>query len=119
MLKSLFPRSEVSKNIFALSAGAVGAQILNFFLTIVLTRIYSPSDFGLLTIYLSVASLVSVIATGKYEVAIVVAKSREEGIALVRLSLFIVVVFSLLTLLAVFLLQPVIRTHTNHPEAAS
>src|SRR5258705_4771680 len=119
MLKSVFPRSEFSKNIFALSSGAVGAQVLNFFLTIVLTRIYSPSDFGLLTIYLSVGSLISVVATGKYDVAIVVAKSREEGISLVRLSLFITLTFSFLTLVAVCLLQPVIKMHTNHPEAAS
>lgn len=116
MLKKIIPKSEFSKNIFALSIGSIAAQAINFFLTIYLTKIYSPSDFGLLTIYISVSSLIGVFAAGKYDVAIVVAKTRKEGISLVRLCFFITLIFSFLILLIFLLFKPIIESHVEHPE---
>ena len=116
MLKKIIPRSEFAKNIFALSAGSVAAQVINFFLTTFLTRIYSPLDFGLLTIYISVSSLIGVFSTGRFDVAVVIAKSREEGKSLVRLCFFIVLIFSLLSFIVVVIFKPLIQHHLEHPE---
>ncbi len=116
MLKKIIPKSDFAKNIFALSAGSVAAQVINFFLTTLLTRIYSPSDFGLLTIYISAASLIGVFSTGKYDVAMVISKSREEGISLVRLCFFITLIFSALAFIVTIIFKPIIETHLEHPE---
>jgi len=115
MFRSLV-KTEFAKNIFSLTSSSVVAQAINFFLTMILTRIYSPSDFGLLTIFFTISSLVGVFSACKYDVAIVVAKTREEGIALVRLSLFISILISLLALIIVVLFKPIIQSHLEHPE---
>jgi O-antigen/teichoic acid export membrane protein len=116
MLSKLFPKSEFAKNIFALSLGSIGAQVLNFFFTAFLTRIYSPSDFGLLSIYISVSSLIGVFSAGKYDVAIVVSKDRKQSISLVQLCFFITSVFSILSFLVIVFFKSIIITHLDHPE---
>jgi len=116
MLNKLIPKSEFAKNIFTLSLGSIGAQVLNFFFTAFLTRIYSPSDFGLLSIYISVSSLIGVFSAGKYDVAIVVSKDREQSISLVQLCFFITLLFSILTLGIVVFFKTLIISHLDHPE---
>ncbi|MFB8189660.1 lipopolysaccharide biosynthesis protein [Microbacterium sp. NPDC055988] len=51
-----------------------------------LSRIYGPAAFGFLAIYVSVATLVALIATGRYEFAIVLPRSRLNALALKRLA---------------------------------
>ena len=113
---SMLLKSEFIKNILSLSLASVVAQIINFFLTTILTRIYSPYDFGLLTIFLSVASIIGVFATGKFDVAIVVAKTRNQAISLVRLSFFISLLFSLLVFIVIIIFKPIIIQYFKHPE---
>jgi len=115
MIKTLF-KTEFARNIFSLSSFSVIAQVINFFLTIVLTRIYSPSDFGLLTIFISVVSFIGVFSACKYDVALVVAKTREQGISLLRLSFFITFLFSILSLLVVIIFKSYIKHYLEHPE---
>lgn len=116
MFKKIIPKSEFAKNIFALSIGSIAAQAINFFLTTFLTRIYSPSDFGLLTIFISVTSLIGVFSAGKYDVAIVISKNREQGISLVRLCFFITLVFSILSFIVIVFFKSLILSHLEHPE---
>lgn len=60
-----------------------------------LTRLYSPEDYSVLAIYVSVLSLLSVSACLRLDVAIPAAKSKSEAKIMVHLSLFISLIFSL------------------------
>jgi len=55
----------------------------------ILSRIYTPNDFGRLTIYLSVIQVLGSIATGRYELAIVLPKKNRDALNLTRLSITI------------------------------
>jgi len=55
-----------------------------------LTRLYSPDDFGVLTVYIGILSLLSVIASLRYELAIPLPEDEREVVALTLLSFLIV-----------------------------
>lgn len=54
------------------------SQLITILLMPILTRNYSPNDFGLYTIYLSIFLIVNTISTGKYERVIFLVNSKSE-----------------------------------------
>lgn len=91
--------NDFSKNIITLMTGTTAAQIVPFLLSPVLTRLYSPDDFGVLALFFSICSVLSVVAAGRYELSIVIPKKDDEAANIVVLSIVISVVFSLFLLL--------------------
>ena len=77
-----------------LASGAAIAQIISILASPILTRLYSPEDFGLLAIFLSALSITAFISTGRYELAITIPKSSKEASNLVSLSIFLSLMFS-------------------------
>ena len=101
--KTLLSNGEFTRNVITLVKGTTIAQAIPILISPILTRIYSPSEFGILAIYISLLSILSVISTGKYELAIMLPDDEEEAIQLIWLSFFMsvissVIIFLLLTL---------------------
>ena len=69
--------------------GTTIAQAIPIAISPILTRLYSPEDFGVFALYMSVASIFSVIVTGRYESAIMLPKKESDAINLVVLSIII------------------------------
>ena len=86
---SLKPKSEFSKNVLTLMTGTTIAQAIPIAISPILTRIYTPEDFGILALYMAIVSFISIIITARYEMAVVLPKSDEEAINIVALSLLI------------------------------
>lgn len=72
------------------------AQGLMVAVTPLLTRLYTPEDFGLLAVYVSALSIVSVVASLRYNIAIPIPESDAEAFELLTLSLITAGAFSLL-----------------------
>ena len=72
--------SEFVKNVFTIFTGNVVAQAIPFLMEPVLARIYSPDDFAVVSVYLAVANLFSIVATGRYELAIMLPKEDKKSI---------------------------------------
>lgn len=79
-------RGGLVRNIGLLSLGTGIAQLIAVLALPILTRVYSPSDFELFAIYMSVHSIVGVIACLRYEIAIPIAETDKAATALVLLS---------------------------------
>lgn len=77
--------------------------LLNLLATLVLTRIYSPSEVGSFAAILAIASFMSVLATLRLEYAFALADRREDVRHLVATSFIIGLAISLLTSVAVYL----------------
>ena len=90
-----FRLNDFSKNIITLMTGTTAAQVVPFLLSPVLTRLYSPDDFGVLALFFSICSVLSVVAAGRYELSIVIPKKDDEAANIVVLSIVISLVFSL------------------------
>lgn len=93
--------SEFVKNVFTIFTGNVVAQAIPFLMEPVLARIYSPDDFAVVSVYLAVANLFSIVATGRYELAIMLPKEDKKSINILGLSILISLGISLLSLLVI------------------
>ena len=70
-----------------LVSGNVLAQVIALAAYFVLTRIYTPDDYGLFNIFYSYIEVLIIFSTCKYELAIVVADDEREASAVARFSL--------------------------------
>ena len=91
-ISSLIPKEEFSKNVLTLVSGTAIAQIIPIAISPVLTRIYTPEEFGIYAIFTSIVIIFSVISNGRYELAIVLPEKDEDAINIFALGLIINVV---------------------------
>lgn len=87
------------KNIATLITGTTVAQIIPIAISPILTRIYTPKDFGTLTLYISICAIFSVVATLRYELAIVQPKNDQDAKSIVIVSFILVTTISLICLI--------------------
>jgi O-antigen/teichoic acid export membrane protein len=87
MLKYLRNRSDFIKNSFQLVAGTAIAQAISFLVSPLITRIFTPADFGTFTVIISIVGGFGLIATLRYEMAIVLPKEEKNAVNLVFMSL--------------------------------
>jgi len=76
-------------------------QIVAILIYPVLSRIYTPDDFGLFGLYMSIISITTILATAKYEMAIMLPEKEEDAVNLLGLSLSISVLISLVLMLII------------------
>jgi len=81
--------------------GATIAQAVPFLAMPLLTRLYQPDDFGEVAIFIQVAQLLVVFATGRYDQAIQLPRSHEHGGQLFALSRLFTWVISGTTLVVI------------------
>ena len=79
MMKTFLPRNEYTRNILTLMAGILSLNLCLLQLTI-LTRIYTPADFGLFSILISISMIFGSISNGRYELAIMLPQNEEDAI---------------------------------------
>ncbi len=94
--------NDVFKNMGILAIGVGGAQVISFALTPILTRIYTPEDFGILAIFMATAGVIGPFATLRYSVPLPLLK--KDGIAL-NLFMLAVIILLVVTSLVVSILN--------------
>ena len=119
MLKKLKPRSEFARNVLTLITGTTIAQAIPIAISPILTRVYSPEDFGVFSLYMSVVSIVAVIATGRYELAIMLPKEDKDAANIAALSILISFIISFTTLLIVFVFNTAITDLLGNPKISN
>jgi len=101
-IQNLF-ESEFYRSIISLFSGMFVARIVPALFAVAIARIYNPEDFGLFILYLTIASVLSIITTGKYENAIILVGSLKEKQQIFRIAQKINTVINGVTLLAIIL----------------
>lgn len=91
-------KTDFLRNIITVLSGSTIAQVIPLVISPVLTRLYNPSDFGVLALYMSILSLLSVVVNGRYELAIMLPKQREDALNITAISLSITLIISTLSL---------------------
>lgn len=102
-IKKYLNRSEFIKNTLTLISGTTIAQLLPVLISPILSRLYKPDAFGVLATFTSLTVIFSMIASGRYELAIVLPKKDSYGINILFLSFFLSLIISGILLLVVFL----------------
>ncbi len=97
ILRSL-KRSQFFRNMSVVMTGTVVAQGIGFALSPVISRLFSPSDFGVLGSFNSVSSVAAAFVTLQYSQALMLPKHDEDAANVFAASLLSVCLVSLATL---------------------
>lgn len=108
-------RSDFARHVLALASGTSLAQAIPVLISPILTRLYSPDEFGVFALYLVLVSILSVEATGRYELAIMLPRKDEDARHLVVISLCIAGCFSVLLALLLWLFSSQIARWLGNP----
>jgi O-antigen/teichoic acid export membrane protein len=81
----------------------------------ILARLYAPSDFGVASMFLAAASILSVVITGRYELAINLPRQEEKATALAALALCLSIAAGLLLLVPIHFLNADIALMMGDP----
>lgn len=110
---------DMSKIIMTMSAGAFLGQLVTILSAPILSRIYDPEDYGVLGIYMLVASLVTSIATLQYGHIIITSQEDEEAIRGLAICMYLPIPFAVLLLVAASFYGELINAWFKHPDAAN
>lgn len=94
MINLNFIRTKIGDAFLKLTFGTLGAQIIQVLTIPLVLKFYTPEEFGLYAVYSAVLSVMVVISTGRYEMAVMVPRSRDEARDLVVLSCMAVALFT-------------------------
>jgi len=92
------------------------AQLIPILLIPVLSRIYTPEEFGVYAVFLSLYVVLTSFATGRYEYAILLPKREDHAKDVFRLSVSVACMVSLIVLVLMVFLNEWIAGIFNVPE---
>ncbi|HTN66975.1 MAG TPA: hypothetical protein VL051_12420, partial [Burkholderiaceae bacterium] len=78
IVRQTFAQSKYIRDIFWQGSGNVLAQALGVLAMPILTRLYTPSDFGTLNLFAQVVAVLTIILTWRYEYLIVLPKDESH-----------------------------------------
>ncbi|MGB3538570.1 MAG: oligosaccharide flippase family protein [Mesorhizobium sp.] len=115
-MKRFFKQGSFARGAFTLMTGTAVAQAVAIAISPILTRLYSPSDFGIFALFIALVTFLSTAATGRYELAIILPENEDDADALVILSTAIATGFGLLLLVALLATHGWAAAMLGHPE---
>ena len=116
MINRLKPKSEFSRNVLTLMTGTTIAQAIPIAITPILTRLYTPEDFGILALFVAVTAILGSIASGRYELAIMLPEKDEDAINVAALGLLIALFFAIVLLIPTIFLNEQITSLLGNQE---
>lgn len=111
--------NEFARNVVTLITGTAVAQAIPVAISPILTRLYSPEDFGVLALFIAITSIISVLATLRFEIAIPQAKRSRDAAAVTALSLLLCTCISLFILIIIVLFGHEIANFFNEQSIAN
>ena len=79
-------RSRFVGNVLTLASGTAVSQLITIVAIPLISRLFDPDEFGVAALFLSIVTLLSVVATLRFEKAIVLPKSDDTAVNLFMLS---------------------------------
>ncbi len=82
------------KNVAVLAGGSALGQIISYLVSPLLTRLYTPGDFGVFSVYFSITGICVVASSFRFGLAIPLPKEEKNAINILGLCFVIIPVFS-------------------------
>lgn len=119
MAEKFLPKSRFARSVSLLAGGAAAGQAIVVAASPLLTRLYSPEDLGVLAVFASILSILGIVASLRYQLAIPLPKSDEDAANITVLSVVVVLCMALLTAIVTIPLRQTISEHLNMPLLAN
>lgn len=117
-LTAALPGGTFLSGVAALMAGTALAQAIPMLAAPALTRLYTPSDFGALALFTSIAAVGGVIACARYELAIVLPDDDADARALTFLSVGVAATLACLLQVTMLVASPAVARQLGNPSIA-
>lgn len=89
--------------------GTTIAQAIPVLISPILSRIYTPEDFGVFALFMSIVAVIGVIATGRYELAIMLPDKQKSAFNILILCILLSLITSVLTFILILLfIDPIV-----------
>lgn len=111
--------SKFIKNVAIMATGAAGAQVITMLFSPIITRLYGPEAYGILGTFTALTRVIIPVAALTYPIAIVLPKNDRNAKGIIKLSLYISLFISILTLLFILIFNKIIVSTFNIDEIAS
>lgn len=115
-INNIFQKSEFARNTLTLTIGTGIAQLVPMLFYPLLTRLFTPSEFGLLALITSITSVLAIISTGKYENSILIADTKKNGINIIALIIITSTLFLLISFILLLVFSSNLSSLLNEPS---
>lgn len=95
-------------NLLKLTSSSVMAQLILIISSPILTRLYTPEDFGLFALFLSIVTILATLANLRYDQAIIIPQDEDKAKQLVYLCLYVnILIFFLIFIFLCLFSEPI------------
>lgn len=108
--------SSFLSNVLKLVSGSIVAQILGVILIPIVTRLYSPDDFGVYQLLLSITGILVIFSCLSYQLAIMLPKEDEDSASIVALCFILITLISIVSGSIFIVFSDWIGTMLNTPQ---
>ena len=116
LLGKWLPAGGFARNVVTLMTGTTFAQVLLILVAPILTRLYTPADYGVFNLFTSISSIIAVIACLRYEGAIVLPEKDKDAANVLTLCITICISIAIFILVIVALFSKSIADLLNAPS---
>lgn len=116
MINNRINNSPFVKNVLTLAGGTGFAQAISIFTAPIVTRIYTPSDYGILGLYMMVTGLVGSFATMQYHNVVIIEKDEDDAKYAMELIISLGAILTLFTFLLLIFIKKYIAELLNSPQ---
>jgi len=88
-VRSMLPPGKFARAVTVIAGGAALGQAVTVLISPLLTRLYSPADFGVFGVYASILGILTVVASLRYEFAILLPKDEESAACILALCFLV------------------------------
>lgn len=114
-LGELLPRVGFVRNVSLLTGGIVLGQALSVLISPLLTRLYTPADFGIFAAYNALVGILGVFMSLRYDQAVPLPKTRRAAVHVLVLALLILAVTTPLSALLTVFWGAALASRLNAP----
>lgn len=91
-----------SRNVLVILTGTIAAQAITVLVSPLLTRLYTPADFGVYALFSSLLAILGALVAGRYELAITLPAEDRQGLALLALCALVALAVSAATVPVIY-----------------
>jgi len=99
--------------------GTTIAQAIPIAISPILARMYTPEDFGVLALFISISGIFGSIATARYELAIMLPKEDDEAVNITALGIAISFILSFLLFLIALIFHRLLVALIGNPQISA
>lgn len=104
MIKKL-TKNKFVRNVVIVASGTAGAQAITMLFSPIITRMYGPEAFGVMGTFSAMINIIIPVAALTYPIAIVLPKKHQEAKVIMKLSMLVALILSILSFIGILLFK--------------